>query len=193
MAIALPALKLEDIAPDSITPDKQSADCMTALDPELRAQWPEVATPAVLHRLGSLTSRQLDHVARWFDAPSWNTSWGEAQKRQVIRQTIEIKRHMGTLAAVRAALATVNARCVVTEWWQEDPPGTPHTFRVSVILSGVDDEMISEEKQAEVIRLIWAAKPVRSHFTFELLTAVQGGKGSEAVLRTMAAARLRND
>lgn len=191
MGIALKKLALTDIAPDSITRDAETAAGMAAIDPELQAMVNLAERPALLHRLLKLSSSQLDHVARWFDAPSWNTSWGTAQKRQVIRQIIDIKRHVGTVYAVRACLSTIGARCVLTEWWQESPKGVPHTFRVQVILAGSDT--VTAAKQKEVMALINAAKPVRSHYTFEILTAISGGKGSEAVGRMAVEARLRND
>ena len=189
--MTLDDFSLADIAPDSITADRQVAAAISAIDPELRAAAALREIPAVLHRLDELESGQLDHVAAWFDAPTWNDRWSISLKRSVIRTVIDIKRHQGTPYAIRQALSSIGGSCTMVEWWQTDPPGTPHTFRIEVSMS--DPEAVTTtDVQALVKSLIDAAKPVRSQYEFLVNAGLKGGGGGDAYARGITEARLSN-
>ncbi len=189
--MTLDDFSLADIAPDSIMADGQVASAISAIDPELRAVAALRETPAVLHRLDELSSSQLDHVAAWFDAPTWNDSWSITLKRSVILTVIDIKRHQGTPYAIRQALSSIGGSCAMTEWWQKDPPGTPHTFTIEVSMSD-PDAVTTTDVQAMVKALIDAAKPVRSQYEFLVKAGLKGAGGGDAYARGITETRLSN-
>jgi phage tail P2-like protein len=189
--MTLDDFSLADIAPDSIMADGQVISAIKAIDPELHAAASLREIPAVLHRLDGLSSAQLDHVAAWFDAPTWNDSWSLALKRSVIRTVIDIKRHQGTPYAIRQALSSIGGSCSMTEWWQMSPPGTPHTFVIEVSMS--DPEAVTTtDIQALVKALIDAAKPVRSQYEFLVNAGLKGAGGGDAYARGITETRLSN-
>lgn len=189
--MTLDDFSLADLAPDSIMTDRQVQAAISAIDPELHAAASLREMPALLHRLDKLSSAQLDHIAAWFDAPTWNDSWSIALKRSVIHTVIDIKRHQGTPYAIRQALSSIGGSCSMTEWWQMSPPGTPHTFVIEVSMS--DPEAVTTtDIQTLVKNLIDAAKPVRSQYEFMVNAGLKGGGGGDAYARGITETRLAN-
>uniref|UniRef100_UPI0009BDC712 phage tail protein I n=1 Tax=Vibrio splendidus TaxID=29497 RepID=UPI0009BDC712 len=113
--------------------------------------------------------------------------WSEAVKRQRIRQAIPTHRRRGTAAAVRATVESFGAGVALREWWQTEPPGTPHTF---TLLLTVRDATHAERLQADIVREVERVKPARSHFTLVAGLTASGGLGAKAVARPVVARRL---
>ena len=104
----------------------------------------------------------------------WRDSWPLERKRSVIKNVIREKRKKGTLNAVKAAVASIGSRTVITEWWQKEPKGSPHTFEIEVDMPIVDFDI---EAQEDVFGLIDDAKPVRSHYELLLNNRLDGKVG----------------
>lgn len=92
----------------------------------------------------------------------WSPSWPEAQKRAAIRASLEIHKRKGTVAAVKAALGTLDWDARLVEWHQITPPGAPYTFAVELTL---DRRGFAAELYDDVARLVHATKNLRSHLT----------------------------
>lgn len=71
----------------------------------------------------------------------------------------------------------------LTEWWQESPPGTPHTFKLLLTLSGMDGNFATADFVNDVIDEVTRTKPVRSHFTFTQGIQSRSGIGIVAAVR----------
>lgn len=184
---------LADIAPENLAADPNMAACIKGIDPYLRAAAEMRTTPALYYRLGELTSSQLDHMARQMDVDVWRDSWSLAKKRSMILASYEVKRKCGTAGAVRAVLRAMGASIALTEWWQTEPKGTPHTFGITVLAgSESGDGTLTDEEQEDLIRGIEAAKPVRSHYDLVLATAHRGGIGISGNIRHCVYARVHN-
>jgi phage tail P2-like protein len=179
-------ISLADLAPDSITRDKAVSDCITAIDPYLKLS-NEMDYPAIYVRLGQMTGRQLDHLAVQYDA-TWRDSWPLSRKRRVIAMVIAQKRKVGTLHAVREALAAISSIATVTEWWQQEPKGTPHTFLITATL-GVGIE-VDEELQEDLMALIDNAKPLRSWYTLTIQRSLEGGLNIYGAARPVVLSRI---
>lgn len=121
---------------------------------------------------------------------NWSDDWTEAAKRQRIKSAIWIHKHKGTVAAVETALDALGAAATITEWWQTDPPGTPHTFAIDVAATDLTPDQRRAPYIASVIREVTRVKPLRSHFTFSLSVAASGGVGVFAAGRLAAFLRL---
>ncbi|MFV1498047.1 phage tail protein I [Phaeobacter sp. JH85H1] len=120
----------------------------------LRAIWDPDTCPVEL----------LPWLAFAFSVDEWDPSWGEAAKREVVRQSVQVHRRKGTVGAVKRALQAIGTPAEIIEWFEDG--SAPFTFKVwldlrAMLRNGAD-------LPAELVKLrraIDAAKPVRSHYT----------------------------
>lgn len=131
----------------------------------------------------------LPWLAWGLSLDTWSSDWSEAVKRARVRQAIAIARRKGTVAAVRAVVASFGGSVALREWWQMDPPGEPHTFSLSINLDQ-DGAPAAAEFVDQVIAEVIRAKPVRSHFTFTQGLSARAGIGLIALARPAIYARL---
>lgn len=131
---------------------EQAAARLEDVPPSVRPVWSPDDCPEPL----------LPWLAWALGVEDWRDYWTEATKRDVIRQSIPIRRLRGTRAAVAAAIAPFGAHMIIREWWETTPPGVPHTFQVIIIYGGL---AVTAAMQDDVVRQITRAKPLRSHFT----------------------------
>jgi len=96
----------------------------------------------------------------------WSSEWDEAQKRQAIKESYQIHRHKGTLLALKQVIGHFGGNIALREWWQQSPPGPPHTFDLVLTLTGSGGKAPTAGQIEAVIAAIHRVKPVRSHFTF---------------------------
>ena len=185
---ALDTASLADILPPSILIDANMQASGQAVDPELRRLAEALDIPVLLKRIDQLTSGQLDHLARQYDA-TWRDSWPITRKRAVLKATIANKRIVGTVQAVRNALEAISSALVMTEWWQTTPKGEPHTFTVTASMS-VADGSSSTESQEDLIAQIESAKPVRSWYSLNIVQALESGINAIGILQSITCSRI---
>ena len=184
---------LADIVPESIGRDADVKACIKGIDPYLRAVASARDVPALYLRLAELTSGQLDHMARQMDVDVWRDSWPADKKRSVLLASYDVKRHAGTVGAVRTVLRSLGATVLLKEWWELDPQGTPHTFTLTAIASpSSGNSTLTDEEQEDLVRAINGAKPVRSHYELVIATAHTGGIAVSGNLRHVIMARVHN-
>lgn len=182
--------KLSQILPENIAKDSNVKAAAEALDSKLQAVSKEVDIPLIYFRLNELSSEQLDHIAYAWDASVWRESWTIEIKRNVLNNVIREKRKRGTLGAVKAAIETIGSVTDVTEWWQENPKGVPHTFKITARINHYPG-VLDSELQEDLFALIDDAKPARSHYEFILSTRLSGSFGVCGVFRKLAYARVK--
>lgn len=100
----------------------------------------------------------LPYLAWAWSVDRWDENWSESVKRQVVRDSMFIHRHKGTIGALKRVVEPLGYIIKVTEWWQTDDP--PGTFRLDV---GVQENGITQEIYDELERLIADARPVSRH------------------------------
>ena len=160
-------VKLSQLIPENLVKDSNVKASADALDLPLQEVSKKVDIPSIYLRLDELTSEQLDHMAAAWDASVWRQSWPINIKRSVLNNVILEKKKRGTLGAVKKAIETIGSYTSITEWWQETPKGTPHTFKVIASLNNYDG-VLESDLQEDLFGLIDDAKPVRSHYEFIL-------------------------
>lgn len=116
----------------------------------VRESWNPETCPAAL----------LPWLAFAFSVDAWDSSWTEAQKRQVILDAVFVHRHKGTLGAVKRALSSLGLEAEVTEWFQETPQGDPYTFKIGV---DVSDTGVSDDLYNQALDVVMRTKNLRSH------------------------------
>lgn len=182
---------LADLTPSSIMSDSQMVAAVEAVEPHLNAVVDMRTIPAILLHFDSLESEALDHLAVQWDISTWRDTWSVEKKRSILRTMFAIKSHVGTMMAVRDALSALSGTASVTEWWQKTPKGTPHTFSISVVISGFNG-VVTDELQEDVMSLIDEAKPCRSHYEFEVKASRCGGIKGTGWARSLSFRRLKN-
>lgn len=177
-------------APSILPPNATALE--TAIDLVAGARLDGVATP-----LRDLWSAQdcpadlLPWLAWALSIDQWDPAWSERTRRARVAQAIAVQRSKGTRDSVRRVIAAFGGNITMREWWQSTPPGTPHTFAVTVSLpaDGAGDAPSAALIDA-VIGEIEATKPLRSHFTFTLAQRARARIGLRAASRQVTYARL---
>lgn len=125
----------------------------------------------------------LPWLAWTFGVEIWDSAWPENIKRARVKAAISIARGKGTLASIDRVLQSYGGDFALQEWWQTQPQGVPHTFQISLNLSGSDGEIGSAAFIESVVDDIDRTKPLRSHYT------ITQGLKAKSELRIVAAVR----
>ncbi|MDR7101459.1 phage tail protein I [Croceicoccus sp. BE223] len=121
---------------------------------------------------------------------SWDATWPLRIRRARIAAAIAVQRRKGTTRSIQDVVASFGGHVVMREWFEQDPPGEPHTFTLTVSISGNDGAAPTSEFVDQVIAEVVRTKPVRSHFTFLIATDALGAIGVVAAARPVVFARL---
>lgn len=121
---------------------------------------------------------------------AWKSYWPEQVKRDRVRRALDIQRHKGSVKSVRDVVASFGGAVALSEWWQQDPPGDPHTFAMSLTLNGAGGTEATAAYVDDVIAEVERTKPVRSHYTFTQGAYASGRIGVRAVARPVVYRRL---
>lgn len=118
------------------------------------------------------------HLLPWlaweFAVDSWEETWTEEEKRQVIKDAAYVHQHRGAAGAVRRSLSAVSLPTTVVEWWEDEPRRDPYTFRVEVYSLQAVDEGLYQRIRRQVDK----AKNLRSLLTTIDVIADLGSKGT---------------
>ena len=146
---------MSDLLPPNATPQERALSLAIAPDIDVPVDrlWNPETCPA----------SALPWLAWALSVDEWDASWTEDRKRAVLAASRAVHEQKGTIGALKAALEPLGLEIGITEWWQEDPPADPYTFRGLIT---VDQEPIpSEAAFDQVISIAKGAKNLRSHIT----------------------------
>lgn len=102
----------------------------------------------------------LPWLAWAFSVDEWDTTWTEQEKREVIKASLDVHKHKGTIGAIDRALKPLGYLIEVIEWWEMTPPGDPYTFS---IVMGTGSKPVTAELYAKAERIVLTYKNLRSH------------------------------
>ncbi len=141
----------------------------------------------MLYDVGNVPASLLPYLAEQFNVfgdAGWDIATDDDARRALIREAIALHKIKGTPYAVRRALDLMGVVALMTEWWQRDPKGVPHTFSVAVSLKDqpVDSPAIDAARIDDIRRVVTFWKPVRSHFTM----SVSFDPGAETRIRIVS-------
>jgi len=105
-------------------------------------------------------SNVLPWLAWAFSVDDWDTNWTDAQKRNVIKQSVYSQRIKGTIGAVTRQLAALGYDIQILEWWQKETEGQPYTFDVFITSSQYP---LTAKDYSKVQEVINTNKNLRSH------------------------------
>lgn len=172
------------LLPPNATPTELALEAATARIADvavpLRQLWNPATCPEAL----------LPWLAWALSIDTWSPDWTEPTKRARIALAIDIQRHKGTLAGIRAVVSVFGGAVSIREWWQTVPRGVPHTFNIVLQLGQQGGVPASAALLDDVITEINRAKPVRSHFEFVLGVDASAREGVRVIARHTIYAQL---
>lgn len=172
------------LAPPNSTDLERAADLLAAIrlgdiDVPLRELWSAQDCPENL----------LAWLAWALSIDNWSPDWPLHIRRARVASAIAVQRRKGTVQSVEDVIASFGGSVVLQEWWEADPPGTPHTFQLNLTLGGSGGPP-SDEFLDAVVAEVERTKPVRSHFTVNAGEAAEGAIGLFGAARPMIYARV---
>lgn len=131
----------------------------------------------------------LPWLAWAYSVDEWAASWPLDVRRDYTEQSYFIHRHKGTVGAVRRALRSVTGGDEMTleEWFQCNGP--VHTFTVTAEAFDLwlrDGPPISPEFYRQIRAVVYASKPVRSHWELRVRMPSEASIGAASAVNTAA-------
>lgn len=146
------AYSMTDLLPPSATPQERALAAVSQrlenLPVPYRDLWNPQRCPLEL----------LTYLAYTFSVDQWDELWPEHIKRQTVTNALHQHRIKGTRAAVENAISSFGTLAKVTEWWEQSPKGTPHTFTVDI--SAQDNEQQQPVWQMQGQAMVYCAKAI---------------------------------
>lgn len=167
------------ILPPGSTPLELSLEQVVALLLDIPVPIPDTWSP------DDCPVALLPWLAWALSVDEWDTNWSETQKRSAVKTSLSVHMRKGTIGAVREAMAALSFTARVQEWFNQVPPGDPHTFR---LLLEADQVGISQAGFGALLGVIERTKNLRSH-----LTAIELTVRSQTGPLMVAAAGIGND
>lgn len=135
----------------------------------------------------------LPHLVDQFDMGDFiRETTSEATTRAMLKQAIDLKRHLGTPWALKFVADAVGLPVELIDWHQADPQLPRHTF---IARAWTNDAAIvpDAEAQGELARLVAVAKRWSQHETIEMGLGTDSEIGLAAGLDSGAALDLEGD
>ena len=164
---------LLDLCPPSIQGDADVQAICAAIDPDLRAVAVAILDAVILPRIAEQPEPILDALAWGFgllEVDGWDDA-DLSRKRAFLLDVFRVALGRGTVWSVRRALSIVHDHTsILTEWWQESPPGDPFSYRVAL---EVGPGGITAQTLARARRLLLYYAP-KSRYIAELSSVTIG-------------------
>ena len=163
--------------PSVLQQDENMLALAKAIAPQLEACVADTDAPRIFPRLNDLDEALLDALAWDFKVDWWDYSYTLEEKRNTLRKSWYVHKHMGTPGAVKTALSAIYPDSKVEEWFTYG--GRPFHFRLKI---PVDASTLDASKHSVVMSLVSFYKNLRS-----VLDSVEySGSTSSLVVYPMA-------
>jgi len=160
MSVSLNNVSLVELLSPALQNDQFFKCAALALDPLLADIRAQIINNNVLARLQNQSSATLDFLAHWhFNLDVYGDNLDYGVKLLLVQQAILGKIRKGTPSAVKAAMNAVFSYCELIEWFQDNPPGPPNTFRIKI-----SDPLVDPVRVNAMIATVLAVKNARSYF-----------------------------
>ena len=154
----LPGASLLDYCNPAMKADRTFKAMAEALDPQLQAILGLISQNQIICTLDTLPENVIDFLALYhFNVGFYDMSFPLDKKRRLVEHVILNYLPFGTPSAVKGLLSIAFNYAEIIEWWQDNPPAEPSTFRIKI-----NDPLVDPAKVKEMIRLITIVKNVRS-------------------------------
>ncbi len=118
----------------------------------------EIGLLSLYPRIDELPEALLDILAYDFKVDWWDRNYSVEEKRRTLKSSWYVHKHMGTKAAVEAAISAIYPHTQVLEWFEYG--GEPYHFRLDI---NITNDHIDSDKQRRVLERLNFYKNLRSH------------------------------
>lgn len=143
--------------PAVLAEDKNLNALARSISLTLESRIREIERINIYARIDELPEDLLDILAHDFKVDWWDYSLTLREKRETLKQSWYVHRHMATPSAVTAALSAIYSETECTEWFEYG--GEPYHFRLAMTLPAED---ILSTKHEKVLALLRFYKNLRS-------------------------------
>ena len=117
-------------APSVLVNDAKMKPVVEVLAETMAILFDKCSYPTIFSRIDELPESLLDILAKDFKIEWYDPNYDLAAKRNILRDSFYVHRHMGTRAAVETALTDIWPNSVLEEWFEYE--GEPFHFRIVV-------------------------------------------------------------
>lgn len=146
------------LLPRVLQEDKSFHAFATVMAKQLKAIIDDTDHATIYARIDALPEELLDVLAYDFKVDWWDYGYSVEQKRQTLKDSFLVHKHLGTKFAVETAIRAIYPKTNVEEWFEFD--GDPYTFRLLIDVSGV---LVDPTRHPRVLELANYYKNLRSH------------------------------
>lgn len=144
--------------PRVLKDDKSFAAYAAVIAKQLRAVIEDIDLVTIYWRIDTLPEAALDILAYDFKVDWWDYGYSLEQKRQTLKDSFLVHKHLGTKFAVQKAISAIYPGTTVEEWFEYG--GNPYTFRLTI---DATDLSVDTERHKRVLELADYYKNLRSH------------------------------
>lgn len=169
--------RFHDILPSSVAGDPQfvaAAQVMDAALAEEDAKHPLVLIWARIDKMEEPLLSNLAYQLHLEGYEGWHLATTLTQKRNLVKASILLHFHRGTLYGLKKVFDILDLRGQVVEWWEVPDDPTFHPYEFDFEVEG--DRPLDEAFYRDVLELIFALKNVRSHLRKLRLTMSTRGR-----------------
>jgi phage tail P2-like protein len=159
--IKLDQVSLADLLPPNLLSDAKVRAAVQAIDKEQQTITKEASRLSLMSNLDTLDEQWIDELIWQFHVEGAELASTLDEKRNLIRNFIDIHRTKGTRYALERVIDLLGMRAIISEWFEHG--GDPYTFRIEVL--EVTNKGLSDEKIRLLDRLIMEYKNTRSRLT----------------------------
>lgn len=165
---AITAESLLRALPDVLREDAVTLGLATAIAAELEDAVNKVSLVNIYANIDTMDEPMLDILAKDFKVDWWRPNATIEEKRNTMKTSWYVHRHLGTPAAVKTAISDFIGTGRLEEWFEYG--GQPHHFRIK---DGDNSSIIENISQfMSVLRVVQRGSAVLDHIT-ALLTSTQ--------------------
>lgn len=148
------------LLPRVLKEDKSFHAFAKVMAKHLRSIVDDVDCATIYARIDALPEELLDILAYDFKVDWWDYNYSVEQKRQTLKDSFLVHKHLGTKFAVETAIRAIYPKTDVEEWFQYG--GDPYTFRLLIDVSGI---LVDPTRHPRVLELANYYKNLRSHLS----------------------------
>lgn len=145
------------VLPDVLRNDEKMLALATSIAAELSTLSADTDKARLYANIDALPEDVLDALATDFKVDWWSYDYSLSEKRQTLKDSWYVHRHLGTKTAVATAISAIYPDTEVHEWFEYG--GRPYHFRLMI---PVDQTTLDPTKHATVLSLIEFYKNLRS-------------------------------
>lgn len=160
------------VLPAVLAEDESINALATSIAEALSARMEEIERAGIYTRIDKADEALLDILAYDFKVDWWDSEFDIQKKRETLKSSWYVHKHMATPAAVKTALSAMCRGADCEEWFEYG--GEPYHFRISMYLDAEDILVASYDKVFTLLRFYKNLRSVLDHILFIVSTDIGG-------------------